>query len=70
MPFSGDSLLLRPILHHVLRAEMLALEGLAMQATVYAGLLGGNASELVEVAEKRAYQRAEALLQQLLPEAS
>jgi hypothetical protein len=58
---------LRAILQHVVRAEALALEGLALQARVHAGLLGGDAQELAQAAEKRAYARAESLLHQLLP---
>jgi hypothetical protein len=57
---------LHVILERVLRSECLALEGLRLQAQVHHGLLGGDVEELVQAAEKRAYQRAEALLGQLL----
>ena len=67
MAESSDQPLLSTILEHVLRAEALALEGLALQAKVHVGLLGGDAHDLVQTAEKRAYLRAEAMLQQLLP---
>lgn len=58
--------LLGVLLDHVLRTEALALEGLRLQANVHSGLLGGNVEELVQTAEKRAYQRAEAMLTHLL----
>lgn len=58
--------MLQTLLQHVVRAEALALEGLALQARVHAGLLGGDAEELVLAAEKRAYARAERFLHQLL----
>ena len=61
-----DQPLLRAILTHVLRTEAIALEGLVLQARVHNGLLGGDTEELVQSAEKRAYQRSEAMMQQLL----
>jgi hypothetical protein len=61
-----DSPLLRVLLERVLRTECLALEGLRLQAKVHNGLLGGDVEQLVQTAEKRAYQRAEVLLEQLL----
>lgn len=65
-PATLDNSLLHVILARVLRSECLALEGLRLQAQVHKGLLGGDVEELVQTAEKRAYQRAEALLGQLL----
>lgn len=62
--------LLPAILHHVLRAEALALEGLRLQAHMHQGLLGGEAAELVQLAETRAYRRAEAMLADLLAAAA
>lgn len=62
-----DSSVLRTVRQHVVRAEALALEGLTLQARVHASLLGGDAEELVQAAEKRAYARAESVLHQLLP---
>lgn len=58
--------LLPAILHHVLRAEALVLEGLRLQALLHQGLLGGEVEELVQLAETRAYRRAEAMLADLL----
>ncbi|MGI4742669.1 MAG: hypothetical protein ACRYG7_46515 [Janthinobacterium lividum] len=58
------------ILHHALRAEALALEGLRLQALMHQGLLGGEAEELVQLAETRAYHRAEAMLADLLAAAA
>lgn len=58
------------ILHHALRAEALALEGLRLQALLHQGLLGGQAEELVQLAETRAYHRAEAMLADLLAAAA
>ncbi|RZK27661.1 MAG: hypothetical protein EOO63_12940 [Hymenobacter sp.] len=58
--------MLHVLLERVLRTECLALEGLRLQAQVHHGLLGGDVEELVQTAEKRAYQRAETLLTQLL----
>jgi hypothetical protein len=65
-PATLDNSVLQAILERVLRTECLALEGLRLQAQVHQGLLGGDAEELVQTAEKHAYQRAEALLAQLL----
>jgi hypothetical protein len=65
-PSSLTNPMLHLILERVLRTECLALEGLRLQAKVHNGLLGGEVEELVQTAEKRAYQRAEALLEQLL----
>lgn len=59
--------MLRTIRQHVVRAEALALEELTLQAQVHASLLGGDAQDLVQAAEKRAYARAESVLHQLLP---
>jgi hypothetical protein len=65
-PSTLDNAMLHILLERVLRTECLALEGLRLQAQVHHGLLGGDVEELVQTAEKRAYQRAEALLGQLL----
>jgi len=54
------------LLKRVLRTECLALEGVRLQAKIHNGLLGGGVEELVQAAEQRAYDRAEALLTQLL----
>lgn len=66
LPFSLANPVLHAILERVLRSECLALEGLRLQAQVHNGLLGGDVEELVQTAEKRAYQRANPLLEQLL----
>ena len=66
----AGQLLLPAILHHALRAEALALEGLRLQARLHHGLLGGQAEELVQLAETRAYHRAEAMLADLLAAAA
>jgi len=65
-PVSAEQPLLHALLLYVLRAETIALEGLCLQAQAHSGLLGGNVAQLVQAAEERAYQRAEAMLAHLL----